>query len=127
MDHHHMDIEANNKDLRRDFFDDGPDTGSPLTLAIYHQNLAAVQKLIDRGANVKCPSPVAKAIGDCYFSGFLPALGPLLDAGADKDCAFEYAVDRNNVEAAKICIARGVDPTHTLEAGREASREEHAK
>ena len=49
-----------------------------------------------------------------FFSGFLPALGHLLDAGADVDYAFEYAVSRNDVDAARICLERGADSTHTL-------------
>ncbi|GAB7330557.1 hypothetical protein MBLNU13_g02145t1 [Cladosporium sp. NU13] len=110
-----MDIEANNEDLR-DFFDSDPDSGSPLMFAIYHKNVAAVQKLIDRGANVKFQGPVNQAIGDYfYFRGFLPVLAPLLDAGADADHAFRYAVFGNNVDAAKVCLERGADPTHTLE------------
>lgn len=114
LDHYHMDIEANNEDFRVDFFDSGPDSGSPLMLAIYHKNVAAVQKLIERGAKVTLPGLETQAIGHWFFSGFLPALGPLLVAGADVDYAFEYAVSRNDVDAARICLERGADSTHTL-------------
>ena len=116
LDHHHMDIEADNEKLR-DVFQVLPDSGSPLVCAIYHENVAAVQKLLDRGANPKGSgrTPVTQSIGHYFFSGFLPALDPLLDAGADVDHAFRYAVCRNNAEAAKMCFERGADPTHTLE------------
>lgn len=116
LDHHHMDIEADNEKLR-DAFQVLPDSGSPLVCAIYHENVAAVQRLLDRGANPKGSgrTPVAQAIGHHFFIGFLPALGPLLDAGADVDHAFRYAVYRNNADAAKMCFERGADPTHTLE------------
>lgn len=66
LDHHYMDIEANNEDLR-DFSNSGPDSGSPLMLAIYHEDVAAVHNLIDRGANVKCQGPVNQAIVDHFF------------------------------------------------------------
>jgi hypothetical protein len=112
LDHYHMDIEANNEDLR-DFFGAVPDSGSPLMCAIFHENVAAVRKLLDRGAELKWS--VKQAIGDCMYGGFLPALGPLLDGGADVDQAFRYAVSRNNVDAAKMCLERGVNPTHILE------------
>lgn len=111
-----MDIEASN-DRLRDSFGALPDSGSPLISAIYHENLAAVKKLLDGGTSAKGArrSLVAQAIGHHFFGGFLPALGPLLDAGADVDHAFMYALCRNNVDAAKICFERGADPTHSLE------------
>jgi hypothetical protein len=115
LDHYHMDIEADNEDLR-DFMNAVPDSGSPLICATFHGNVAAVQKLLDRGA--KLEGSVEQAIGDCLFGGFLPALDPLLDAGAGVDQAFRHAVSRNNVDAAKMCLARGADPTHMLEKWR---------
>jgi hypothetical protein len=118
LDHYHMDIEADNEDLR-DIIQALPDSGSPLICAVYHENIAAVQKLLDKGADVKGPRfVVAQAIGTLFFDGFIPALGPLLDAGADVDQAFRYAVFRNNVNAARICFERGADSTRTLEKWR---------
>jgi hypothetical protein len=112
LDHYHMDIEADNEDLR-DFMNADPDSGSPLMCAIFHENVAAVRKLLERGAKLKWS--VEHAIGDCMYGGFLPALGPLLDGGADVDQAFRYAVSRNNVDAAKMCFERGANPNHMLE------------
>jgi hypothetical protein len=118
LDHYHMDIEADNENLRG-IIQALPDSGPPLVCAIYHENIAAVQKLLDRGADVKGPRfVIAQAIGTLFFGGFLPALGPLLDAGADVDQAFRYAVFRNNIDAARICFKRGADPTRTLEKWR---------
>nr|OQO23688.1 hypothetical protein B0A51_11832 [Rachicladosporium sp. CCFEE 5018] len=54
----------------------------------------------------------------------LCALEPLLDAGASIDTAFSYAVEHNRVDAARLCLRRGVDPTAAIKAvdDREARR-----
>jgi hypothetical protein len=46
------------------------------------------------------------------------ALCPLLDAGLDLGEAFNWAVLWGNVDAAKICLERGADPTNALRKQR---------
>ena len=111
LDVHHMDIEANNEDLR-DYFHASGDSGSPLNCAVYYQNLSAVQTLLQRGANPE--RAIYQTIKNVLTQSWLPALGPLLDAGANPDHAFAVAVDDLNFEAAKICLEKGADPTLVL-------------
>ena len=106
-----MNIEANNEDLR-DFFHASGDTGTPLNCAVYYQNPPAVRILLQRGADPEVA--INRTIRDCITEPWLPALGPLLDAGANPDWAFEVAVDVMNFEAAKICLEKGADPTLVL-------------
>lgn len=40
----------------------------------------------------------------------MPALRPLLDAGADPDAALELTATRDNTKAAAICLSRGANP-----------------
>ena len=114
LDKHHMDIHADNEKLR-DFFHASSDSGTPLHCAVYRQNLAAVQTLLKRGADPKArggTSLIYLAIGSCLFiEGYLPALGPLIDAGANVDQALQYAVEHNSIEAAQIAIGRGATVT----------------
>ncbi|OQO11094.1 hypothetical protein B0A48_05349 [Cryoendolithus antarcticus] len=124
IDVHHMDVNFDNDSLR-DYFDDAPDSGGPLHAAIHHQNLVAVQHLLKRGANANgikrwqdgygwhnCGVLDNAIIGRYNSPGpMLSALEPLLDAGASIDSAFSYAVEANRVDAARLCLARGVDPT----------------
>jgi hypothetical protein len=116
LDRYHMDIEFDNEVLRN-HFDTVGDSGTPLESAVYHQNLPAVHKLLARGAQ---PRPaMAGAIGHYKFmEGYLPALCPLLDAGLDLGEAFNWAVLWGNVDAAKICLERGADPTDALKKQR---------
>jgi len=114
LDMHHMQIEANNEDLR-DFFHAAGDSGTPLNSAVYHQNLPAVLTLLARGAN---PDKAVYQTIDYTLKDLLPALGPLLDAGADANKSFEHAVDRLNFEAAKISLEKGADPTRALRMQR---------
>lgn len=116
LDKYHMGIEFDNEELR-DNFDTVGDSGTPLSSAVYHQNLPAIHKLLARGSQ---PGPAAvDAIGHIDFhEGYLPALCPLLDAGADLADAFDWAVGWGNVEAARICIARGANPTDAAEKER---------
>ena len=116
LDKYHMDIEFDNEELRNNF-DTAGDSGTPLSSAVYYQNLPAIHKLLARGAQ---PEPAAMdAIGHINFhEGYLPALCPLLDAGADLADAFHWAVGWGNVEAARICIERGADPTDAAEKER---------
>lgn len=112
LDVHNMDIEANNEDLR-DFFHAAGDSGTPLNCAVYYHNLPAVKKLLDRGSDPE--KAVDQAITNNISEPWLPALGPLLDAGAQASIAFGLAVRYLNVEAAELCLQKGADPTRTLQ------------
>lgn len=106
LDKHHMDIEANSEDLRRTI--DSIDAGTPLNCAIYYQNLTAFKHLLKRGAR---PSGVMdQIVGRFGIHPFLPALGPLLDAGADPDDALEFVIRTDDIEAARLCVEAGADP-----------------
>lgn len=112
LDVHNMDIEANNENLR-DFFHAAGDSGTPLNCAVYYHNLPAVKKLLDRGSDPE--KAVDQAITNNISEPWLPALGPLLDAGAQASIAFGLAVRYLNIEAAELCLQKGADPTRTLE------------
>ena len=81
LDKYHMDIQAHSKVFRPMIHFPG-DHGTPLVFAVWHENLAAVQQLLTRGAN---PEPaIVLAIGRATAPhGWLSAVGPLLEAGAD--------------------------------------------
>jgi ankyrin repeat protein len=114
LDTHHMDIEADNE-IFRNRMDFSPDSGTPLNCALYYKNIAAINHLLKRGANPE--SAVSHSIGTVYHYGeFLPALGPLLDAGADADAALELAATRDDIEAAAICLSRGANPRPVIES-----------
>jgi hypothetical protein len=115
LDKHHINIEADNDDMR-DKIDFSRDSGTPLNCAVYYRNLAAVKHLLKRGAK---PSDAAdQAAGRRWerkpFEPFLPALGPLFDAGADPDDALEVAVYTDKIEAARICLKAGADPRNII-------------
>jgi hypothetical protein len=109
LDKYHMDIEAHSKVLRPTIHFPG-DSGTPLVCAVWYKNIAAVQHLLNRGAD---PKPaIVLAIGRATAPhGCLPAVEPLLKAGADADCALEAAVDRKNLDAARLRVAYGADPS----------------
>ena len=108
LDAHHMNIEANNQDLRK-FHHGSGDSGTPLICAVYYRNLPALRILLQRGADPE--RAVYRTINNFLTQPWLPALGPLLDAGANPDHAFALAVDTLNFEAARICLEKGADPT----------------
>ncbi|KAK6432575.1 hypothetical protein LTR95_011253 [Oleoguttula sp. CCFEE 5521] len=118
IDQHHMSLEGNSESLR-DYMHSEPGAGTPIHSAIANGNLAALQHLVKRGADMSRPafrSITNLAIGEMGpQEGFLPALGPLLDAGADMDTAVWYPSIRNNVEAHKICHDRGGDLEEALQ------------
>ncbi|PIA92164.1 hypothetical protein CB0940_09973 [Cercospora beticola] len=127
LDVYDMDIHADTDDLRN-FFHDSPDSGTPLCSAIYYKNLAVVEALLKRGADPdRCGAtghlPTSKAMGDALFEGFLPALAPLLDAGADPTLALRHAVKRGNVDCAKVCLGYGAD----VKAGLQIAHEREVK
>lgn len=119
LDKHNMDINRNNDDLRH-FYHDPEDSGSPLCSAIIYKNLPVVHELLKRGASVNPPnwSPVIYAV---KAGGFLPALEPLLRAGADATKALKISVIKRNIDAAKACLQFGADPAPGL---REAIAQE---
>lgn len=112
LDKHHMNLEAHTRELR-DYCHFPGDTGTPLVCAVYYNNLAAVEHLLKRGAAPH--SALVLAIGRATAPhGFLPAVSLLLDAGADVDQALEQAVDRKNLEAVKVCVAKGANAASML-------------
>jgi ankyrin repeat protein len=106
LDKHHMNIEANNADFSTAV--DSPDFGTPVECAVYYRNLAAVKHLLKRGAQPR--GAADKAAGEWGAKPFWPALGPLLDGGADPDDALEWVICTNDVEAARLCVEAGADP-----------------
>ena len=106
LDKHHMDIESKGEDFHT--LIDSIDAGTPLNRAVHYRNLAAVKHLLKRGAQPR--DAADQAAGQWGIKPFLPALGPLLDAGADPDDALEVAVYTDNIEAAEICLKAGADP-----------------
>jgi hypothetical protein len=114
LDHHNMDIEADLADLADpDHLFPDNDTGTPLSYAIHCENLAAFRRLLQRGADPH--EAMAIAIGDICCGGWLPAILPLLDAGANPDRAIELAVRAGNVGAASICMQEGADQECALQ------------
>lgn len=111
LDVHHMNIDANNEDLR-DFFHAEGDSGTPLNCAVHYHNLPAVEKLLARGSNPE--AAIYRAIAFSISKPWLPAVGPLLEAGADPNLALRIAVGYLQIDAAKICIEKGADPTLVL-------------
>jgi hypothetical protein len=71
------------------------DSGTPIHFAVNYHNLATLGQLLARGANPE--SGVKYAIGNVLLASYLPALAPLLEAGADADRALERAVGLKNV------------------------------
>jgi ankyrin repeat protein len=112
LDKHNMDINQNNDDLRH-FYHDSQNNGSPLCSAVLHKNLAVVHELLQRGARVNSPDwdPVSYAV---MAGGFMPALEPLLRAGADTNKALKISVLRRNIDASKACLHFGADPAPAL-------------
>lgn len=130
LDTYHMDIEFDNEELRN-HFSPVADSGTPLQSALVHRNIPAINALLAQGAQPKYAA-IVTAVGDFFSYGWLPALPLLLDAGADLGKAFDWAVLWGNVDAAKICLERGVDPTnalwkHRLRQARKAARMEAEK
>ncbi|GAB7330112.1 hypothetical protein MBLNU13_g01794t1 [Cladosporium sp. NU13] len=114
LDKHDMDIEGDNEVFcnRMEY---SPDSGTPLNYALYYGNIAAINHLLKRGANPE--RAVHHSIETHYWQAeFLPALGPLLDAGADPDADLELASTRDDIKAAAICLSRGANPRLVIES-----------
>jgi hypothetical protein len=112
LDKHNMDMDINDETFR-DMIHAAHDEGSPLYSSVIHRNLAVIQELLKRGASFNDPAAwlVEYAV---MADGFLPALEPLLRAGVDPTEALLSSVDSINLEATKICMEFGADPTPTL-------------
>lgn len=121
LDVHKMDIEADNEGFR-DFILAACDRGTPLNSAVYHHNIPAMRKLLQRGANPE--KAVNQVVSGYSIRPWMWALGVLLDAGADPNHAFEDAVECFRLEAARVCLKKGADPTVVLSKhqARAASR-----
>jgi hypothetical protein len=113
LDVHHMNIEVDNEDYR-DYLHASPDSGTPLNSAVHRKNMPSLLVLLERGADSN--KAIWQSINRVIGTPWLPAVGPLLDAGADPDDAFEYAVENLNFGAARICLAKGANPTIALRA-----------
>ncbi|XXH00073.1 hypothetical protein Hte_006415 [Hypoxylon texense] len=123
---HHLDINACGDSLglhEFEFFIHGDD-GAALKCAVAHRNMAAIEELLKNGAdpdgadpNGKVPRQytTSRAIGDCLHSGWLPALKPLLEGGANSTSALFTAISESNIEAARICLECGADPVRAEE------------
>ncbi|KAM0715506.1 hypothetical protein Q7P37_009004 [Cladosporium fusiforme] len=112
LDKHNMDIDRNKDDLRH-FIHDPRDEGSPLCSAILHKNLPVVHELLKRGARVN-DSPWFPVYYAVDTGGFLPALEPLLRAGADATEALKISASTTNIDAAKACLQYSPDPAPAL-------------
>jgi hypothetical protein len=112
LDVHHMNIEADDYDLRDIMY--YPSGGTPLHSAAYEGNLTTLAHLLKRGANPE--SAMGTALGISFREGSkLPVLALLLDAGANADGALDEAVEKYLVDAAEMCLAHGADPTQSIE------------
>lgn len=117
---HGMDIEADTEDLRDNFsYPEG--SGTPLNAAIHQQNLAAVHELLKRGAK---PVGIRDAVGQPpYSEPFISAIRPLLAAGASASEGLDTAVTLNNMEAARIFLECGADPSDDVLKERKVMEE----
>ena len=66
-----------------------------------------VPELLQRAADPQ--QAMAIAIGDICCGGWLPAIFPLLRAGANPDRAIEWAVRAGNVGVTSVCLQQGAD------------------
>ena len=122
-----MDIHADNESLR-DYFHASSDSGTPLVAAVDAGNLAVVEALLRKGAssNACGPSlrdPWGRAIGNCMWEGFMPALRPLLNAGADANEVLKHAVSEHKYEAVQLALEYGADPEMGLAEFRQRDAE----
>lgn len=123
LDTHHMDLEANSGAFHRTMF--RHDEGTPLHCAVHYRNLDTLSHLLVRGANPE--SAMGHAIGNCLYRSFHPAVGLLIDAGANADRALSLAADSRDVEAARICVAHGANLSVVIEEQREKAAIEQAR
>lgn len=96
------------------------DAGPPLVWAVLEFNEAAVHELLRLGADPRSTgagAPLRLAVGNALFAGFLPAVRPLLAAGADATEGLVAAIglrepedEAENLEAVRLCLEYGADP-----------------
>jgi hypothetical protein len=83
-----------------------PYAGPPRQYAVYHDNAVALKFLIERSAK-----PVPGSINIAIRWKRHAVLAVLLDEGkGDVDDALEYAVQRDDMAAAEMCLEHGADP-----------------
>jgi ankyrin repeat protein len=117
IDRHKLDISANLYEGYNDLFDYGPENGTPLCSAVYNHNLPVAAELLRRGAkNQDLTRPVQIAIGGyCGIEYQEPALILLIEEGGfDFQRVLSEAVGLDQISAAKLCLERGADASHTL-------------
>jgi ankyrin repeat protein len=117
IDRHKLDISANMYEGYNDLFDYGPENGTPLCSAVYNRNLPVAAELLRRGAkNQDLTRPVQIAIGGyCGIEYQEPALILLMEeGGVDAQKVLSEAVGLNQISAARLCLERGADSSHTL-------------
>ncbi|KAK6068257.1 hypothetical protein SCUP515_09752 [Seiridium cupressi] len=90
------------------------DTGTPLNCAVVNRNMAALQTLLERGANPEGSGHPRQAPANTAILRWrrLPwdeALEPLFKAGANPSSALIQAVESDNIDGAKICLQYGAD------------------
>lgn len=123
LDVHHMDLEADNVALRKHMF--RHDDGTPARCAVHHRNLDTLSHLLLRGADPE--SAIGYAVGNFLYRKFLPAVGLLIDAGANADRALGQAVDNKDIEAARICLEHGADVSVVIEEQRAKTARQQAR
>ena len=116
LDRYGLDIHADNEKMRN-CFHSAADSGKPLNSAVVAGNLPAIRRLLERGAQPDYTA-VACAIEYAYFEALPAGLHALLKAGADVDDALEQAAEKENVEAARACLAYGADTDRILHRHR---------
>ncbi|KAK9797889.1 putative Ankyrin repeat-containing protein [Seiridium cardinale] len=87
------------------------DTGVPLDFAVRFKNIAAVEALLQHGAdpNVRDHLPLREAVALGWA-----ATKPFLEAGADANVALSKAVETGELQIAKLCIEHKADPRVAL-------------
>jgi len=123
LDVHHMDLEAHNRALRKHMF--RHDSGTPARCAVHHRNLDTLSHLLRRGADPE--RAIDYAVGNFLYRKFLPAVGLLIDAGANADRALGQAAKNKDIEAAKICLAHGADVSVVIEEQREKTARQQVR
>lgn len=116
-------LEANSGAFHRTMF--RHDEGTPLHCAVHYRNLDTLSHLLLRGANPE--SAMGYAIGNGLYRSFHPAVGPLIDAGANADRALSRAANWKDVKAARICVAHGANLSVVMEEQRAKAAAEQAR
>ncbi|KAI0120927.1 hypothetical protein BJ170DRAFT_645622 [Xylariales sp. AK1849] len=89
------------------------DYGRPLDFAIRYQNLAAVQALLQHGAD---PSIDDYLHVNNAMTEYPAAVERFLDAGADANVVQREAVRRDDVQIARLCLKHKANPSLILNA-----------